>query len=598
MPGSSACTASASAPCPLPTHEGALEAASGMAAAAGLCDSAGAAAAASDDVACSAGRATGFCSSGSLDACTTTARRGRVVRCTWGRSSGEGRGKQGGWPCAPAGARRCQPLGAARHPRRRCPAARRRSPPVTRCRRRGSLRAERGGGAGEERRLRRRVPPRRRGWGGPHACTRTCPLAEGLHCRCWVVGGVCGWEGVGSGGCRRANRVWRPWEHNVSCGRRLQAELSKMHEQSRQSTRRTWRWENVPLSTETRAYGPIRSRAGHLQGERARRRQLEGLKRAHAMVGPSRCLIVIQGCTHVAASMRADLCKGGLAATASRAAAAHRRRPILRTFRLQGALSWLPYLNKWWTFTASIAVALCCGLSYVFSIWSGVLKDAYGLSQGQLELIASSSNAGGYCGIFSGLVFDALVPHKVGGTNGSSGRGLARLQHTQLSGAASAWLSSGGAPCVEPRHPAAAAAAALCRRSSVPDLCCLWSWWPTRRGTSACGQQPLAASPPPFGSCAPWHLLRPMAAPGAIPPSSSATVRQQGGVPVPPQTGCSPHSHGRHRGLMSVGPPPPPPCSEELSLVPRQRGGRAQSLHRPVGCGGRGTMPPLLFALL
>lgn len=45
------------------------------------------------------------------------------------------------------------------------------------------------------------------------------------------------------------------------------------------------------------------------------------------------------------------------------------------------------------TFTASIGVALTCGLTYTFSIWSGALKAAYGLRQDQLELIASAANA-------------------------------------------------------------------------------------------------------------------------------------------------------------------------------------------------------------
>ena len=66
---------------------------------------------------------------------------------------------------------------------------------------------------------------------------------------------------------------------------------------------------------------------------------------------------------------------------------------------LQGYCGWCPYLNKWITFTASIAVALCCGLPYAFSIWSGALKNAYNLDQQQLELVAAAANVGGYrCG--------------------------------------------------------------------------------------------------------------------------------------------------------------------------------------------------------
>lgn len=69
-------------------------------------------------------------------------------------------------------------------------------------------------------------------------------------------------------------------------------------------------------------------------------------------------------------------------------------------------------MNKWVTFTASIGVALTCGLTYTFSIWSGCLKAAYGLRQDQLEVIASAANAGGYFGVFSGLTYDALENHK------------------------------------------------------------------------------------------------------------------------------------------------------------------------------------------
>ena len=68
--------------------------------------------------------------------------------------------------------------------------------------------------------------------------------------------------------------------------------------------------------------------------------------------------------------------------------------PCLLT--LQGYCGWCPYLNKWITFTASIAVALCCGLTYAFSIWSGALKNAYYLNQAELELVAAAANVGGY----------------------------------------------------------------------------------------------------------------------------------------------------------------------------------------------------------
>ena len=61
-----------------------------------------------------------------------------------------------------------------------------------------------------------------------------------------------------------------------------------------------------------------------------------------------------------------------------------------------GYCSWCPYLNKWWTFTASIFAALSCGLTYCFPLWSGVLKETYQLTQAQLELVGSAANVGGY----------------------------------------------------------------------------------------------------------------------------------------------------------------------------------------------------------
>lgn len=63
-----------------------------------------------------------------------------------------------------------------------------------------------------------------------------------------------------------------------------------------------------------------------------------------------------------------------------------------------------------WTFTASVCISLCAGLTYCFAIWSGELRSTFGLSQPQLELIASAANIGGYrwaaasacCAILSG----------------------------------------------------------------------------------------------------------------------------------------------------------------------------------------------------
>lgn len=65
-----------------------------------------------------------------------------------------------------------------------------------------------------------------------------------------------------------------------------------------------------------------------------------------------------------------------------------------------------------WTFTASLGLSLCCGLTYCFAIWGGELRHMYGLRQSQLELIASAANIGGYSGIFAGLLYDSLERHK------------------------------------------------------------------------------------------------------------------------------------------------------------------------------------------
>ncbi|PSC71180.1 MFS general substrate transporter isoform B [Micractinium conductrix] len=71
-----------------------------------------------------------------------------------------------------------------------------------------------------------------------------------------------------------------------------------------------------------------------------------------------------------------------------------------------------PYINKWWTFTASLGLALCCGLTYTVAIWSAELKSRFGLSQSELQLVASCANIGGYSGIFAGVLYDALERHK------------------------------------------------------------------------------------------------------------------------------------------------------------------------------------------
>ena len=76
---------------------------------------------------------------------------------------------------------------------------------------------------------------------------------------------------------------------------------------------------------------------------------------------------------------------------------------------------YLPKINKYVTFASSLPVAFSAGLSYLFGIWSPAIKDAYILSEGDLQIIAAVGNLGGYSSIISGLVYDCLEHrHHVG----------------------------------------------------------------------------------------------------------------------------------------------------------------------------------------
>ncbi|KAG7673357.1 hypothetical protein Ndes2526B_g03202 [Nannochloris sp. 'desiccata'] len=76
---------------------------------------------------------------------------------------------------------------------------------------------------------------------------------------------------------------------------------------------------------------------------------------------------------------------------------------------------YLPKINKYVTFASSLIVAFSAGLSYLFGVWSPALKDAYNLSQGDLQIIAAVGNLGGYSSFISGLVYDSLEHrHHVG----------------------------------------------------------------------------------------------------------------------------------------------------------------------------------------
>ncbi|KAL4421540.1 hypothetical protein ABPG75_010831 [Micractinium tetrahymenae] len=70
------------------------------------------------------------------------------------------------------------------------------------------------------------------------------------------------------------------------------------------------------------------------------------------------------------------------------------------------------YINKWYTFSASLLVQLFFGSAYTFPLFASLLKSTFDLTQGQLEFVASGANVLGSCAILSGLTYDALERHK------------------------------------------------------------------------------------------------------------------------------------------------------------------------------------------
>lgn len=69
---------------------------------------------------------------------------------------------------------------------------------------------------------------------------------------------------------------------------------------------------------------------------------------------------------------------------------------------------YLPKINKYVTFAASLPVMLSGGLPYTFGIWNEQIKTVYDLSQAELQTIGAAHNIGGYLSFISGLVYDAL----------------------------------------------------------------------------------------------------------------------------------------------------------------------------------------------
>ena len=64
--------------------------------------------------------------------------------------------------------------------------------------------------------------------------------------------------------------------------------------------------------------------------------------------------------------------------------------------------------GKWSVLAASIGIQFCCGLGYAFGIYGDALKHSLGLSQEQLEGLASALALGSYLALPAGLAYDSL----------------------------------------------------------------------------------------------------------------------------------------------------------------------------------------------
>ena len=97
--------------------------------------------------------------------------------------------------------------------------------------------------------------------------------------------------------------------------------------------------------------------------------------------------------------------------------------------------------NKSVTLSASLLIVFSTGLTYLFGLWSETLKEAYGLSQEQVEAIGSAGNLGGCGGILSGLFLDRLRAWPGLGPRATIAIGLAvhGLGYTLLWAAVTRW---------------------------------------------------------------------------------------------------------------------------------------------------------------
>ena len=69
---------------------------------------------------------------------------------------------------------------------------------------------------------------------------------------------------------------------------------------------------------------------------------------------------------------------------------------------------YLPKVNKFVTLAASILIALSAGSSYLYPLWSTLLKRNYGLNQRTVGTIGAAHNFGAYSSFISGILYDAL----------------------------------------------------------------------------------------------------------------------------------------------------------------------------------------------
>lgn len=69
---------------------------------------------------------------------------------------------------------------------------------------------------------------------------------------------------------------------------------------------------------------------------------------------------------------------------------------------------YLPKVNKFYTLAASLLIALSGGSSYLYPLWSPLLKKNYHLDQNALGKIGAAHNLGAYSSFISGILYDAL----------------------------------------------------------------------------------------------------------------------------------------------------------------------------------------------